>query len=227
MRQVKRREVKYYICYGDYIKLSLLLRGALNYDEHNNKDGGYFIRSVYFDSIFDSAFHEKLEGIEKRQKYRLRIYDPDDQKVKFEVKNKMNNSILKETAVISRADAKEVLDQRYDVLLKYNDPTLNKIYCEFKRIPYRQVIMVDYFREAFTWPINNIRITFDKELSRNSTNLDLFSKTVICPRVYDKSTVIMEVKFDHHLPEWIKDIFKSISFTNNAISKYCLSRMEV
>ena len=227
MLKVKRQELKFYVNYLDYIKLSTILKAALHPDKHNCPNGGYLVRSVYFDTLFDSAFYEKLEGIEKRKKYRLRIYGKENGLVKFEIKNKLNNSILKETAIIKKEDALKVLNQEYDRLLSYNDLTLNKIYCEFIKYKYHPVVLVDYEREAYTWPINNIRITFDKNLSRNTINLNMFDQQIIKERILDQNLVIMEIKFEHYIPEWITDIFRSVSFVNSAISKYCISRMEV
>ena len=58
-------------------------------DQHDI-DKGYFIRSLYFDTINNKAFYEKMEGIEERKKYRLRIYDTKDKNVKFEIKKRIN-----------------------------------------------------------------------------------------------------------------------------------------
>lgn len=224
--QVKRNELKYYISQGDYLKLSHILKNMLQSDKNNQGQNGYFIRSVYFDSIFDSAFYEKLDGVKTRKKYRLRIYSFNDQKVKFEIKNKINNYIMKETAIISRTDAIKMLNKNFEVMLKYNNPTLNKAYIHFKKMQFRPVVMIDYIREAYTWPINNIRITFDKKLSKNSQNLNIFDKSSLNQGVIEEGKVILEVKYDNYLPGWIKKLFETVSFTNNAISKYCLSRLE-
>lgn len=44
-------------------------------DKHNGA-GGYRIRSLYFDTLDDNDYRDKLDGMELRRKIRLRNYDP-------------------------------------------------------------------------------------------------------------------------------------------------------
>ena len=39
------------------------------------KNGGYLIRSLYFDDYWNSAYEEKESGVLMRKKYRIRIYN--------------------------------------------------------------------------------------------------------------------------------------------------------
>ena len=108
---VKRNELKYYINYTDYKVLYGILDNLLTQDENAIRTKG-LIRSLYFDTIYDKAFWEKQAGVLNRKKYRLRIYDLNTKKVKFEIKNKFNNQILKETAFINREDAIEIQNEK-------------------------------------------------------------------------------------------------------------------
>ena len=38
-------------------------------------DGKYMIRSLYFDNISDKALREKIDGINMREKFRIRYYN--------------------------------------------------------------------------------------------------------------------------------------------------------
>ena len=144
----RRKELKYYISHNEYTILSNLLRKALSQDKHNKKIlKGYFIRSLYFDTFDNKAFEDKMAGIERRAKYRLRIYDVKTMQVKFEIKSKFKDCIVKETAIISREDAIEMQNMNYEVMLKYNNDVLNKAYKEFKKSPYYPVVLTDYLRE--------------------------------------------------------------------------------
>ena len=156
--KVMRDELKYYISYEEYIILSNLLRKIFQQDKHNQENlKGYFVRSLYFDSIDNKSFEEKVGGIEERSKYRIRIYNKNSKSVKFEIKSKINYTITKETAVISRGDAEEMQKANYEVMLKYNNKVLNKAYIEFRKRPYYPVVLVDYLREAFFYDANKIR----------------------------------------------------------------------
>jgi len=223
--RVKRNELKYYISFGEYIILSNKLKKILKKDKYCKNEEGYFIRSLYFDSVNNKAFHEKMAGVENRKKYRLRIYNFKDNKVKFEIKNKNNNQIKKETAVISRKDALQVGKGELDVLLKYKNPILNKIYCTFKSQKFHPIVLIDYIREPYVYEFNDVRITFDKCLASNSSKLELFDKNASMRKFLNKGLVIMEIKYNGFLPLWIRDLMQIRRFKRCAISKYCLGRM--
>lgn len=222
--QVWRNELKYYINYADYIVLSNLLDKGLKRDPNNFKNNGY-IRSLYFDNIFNDAFYEKLAGIEKRKKIRIRIYDFKGDLIKFEIKNKFNNNIFKETALIKKKNIKEIQNTNYDVLLKYNNKTLNKIYNIFKQNHFRPVVLIDYFREGYTYDLNHIRITFDKDLKSSTNCSDIFDKDVYMIPLLKKGHMIMEIKYNRFLPQWVKRLLQINRFERCAISKYCIGRI--
>ena len=115
--QIRRNELKYYISNIEYISLAGRLAHILKPDRYSHPGEGYFIRSLYFDSHDDECLYEKQSGTMFRQKYRMRIYDTKSDLVKFEIKNKANNQIYKETATISKESAYRVIDGEYDELL--------------------------------------------------------------------------------------------------------------
>jgi len=224
---IERNELKYYIGVNEYLNLSRILKKILISDPHNSIGRGYFIRSLYFDNLNDKSFEEKMSGVEKRKKYRLRLYDVNSKNVKFEVKNKINNNILKESAWISKDDAIEIQNKNYDILLKYKNRLLNKIYCEFKKDAFSPIILVDYLREAYIYDLNNIRITFDRFLKSNSVNLDIFNDDIFTKSVIKDELIILEIKYNGFIPRWIKKILQLSRFERSAISKYCLSTGDV
>lgn len=224
---VVRNELKYLITHNEYIMLSNLLRKFLKPDAHNSLGSkGYFVRSLYFDTLDNKSFEEKMAGLEEKAKYRLRIYDINMKWVKFEIKNKINNSTRKETAIISRQDAVEIQKGNFDVMLSYNDNVLNKAYKEFKKKHYFPVVIVDYFREAYTYDISRIRIVFDKFLKSTTLQLDLFEKHAFTLQRIENGLVIMELKYHNFIPAWLKHFLQMPSFERSAISKYCISRID-
>ena len=220
-----RNELKYYIHKKDYEIITRVLSIALKKDKHTNRQGCYFIRSLYFDTLDNKSFHEKVDGVPFRKKYRLRIYDLNSEKVKFEIKSKVHDKVLKETAFISKEDSLEVIKGNYDVLLKYKDSVLNQIFIAFKKEKYKPVVIIDYMREAYVQDFNDIRITFDHLLSRDVSDLNLFKEKNNPKALLTDGSLIMEVKFNHFLPDWIKDLLQRISSTRSAISKFCISRL--
>jgi hypothetical protein len=225
--KVKRMELKYYISYHEYVTLSTKLKKFLEQDKHNSeKLNGYLIRSLYFDDLQDKSFEDKMAGIEERSKYRLRIYDPEAKWVKFEIKNKSNDTITKETVLISREDAEQLQKCNFEVLLKYKNPILNKAYVEFKKRDYFPVALVEYLREAFIYDANKIRIAFDRFLKSSTLQLDIFKPEPAFIPQLKKDIVVMEIKYNNFIPDFIKKLLQIPSFERSAISKYCIGRLD-
>lgn len=221
---VERYELKYFINHVENHSLVNRLKHALRADPHSVPHRGYSIRSLYFDSFDDECLHEKLAGIQFRKKYRLRSYDPDAETVKFEIKNKANNQIFKETASIGRESACEIIAGNYEEMLKYNNPVLNKIYIAFKTRMFKPKVMVEYERDAFIFHHFNLRITIDNNLRSNNTCFDLFSRDFHSLPVVLEGKDILEIKYNTVLPDFIRSMIQLDSSERSAISKYALSR---
>ena len=65
-----RNELKFYISTADARLLESRLGAVLKKDSHTERNGSYTIRSLYFDSPDSAAFIDKVNGVEKREKYR-------------------------------------------------------------------------------------------------------------------------------------------------------------
>lgn len=72
-----RHEFKHQISPGEDLVLSQRLRKLFPHDKHGGPLGSYRVTSLYFDTPYDSAYREKLDGVDKREKFRLRYYGTD------------------------------------------------------------------------------------------------------------------------------------------------------
>jgi len=221
---VTRSELKYYISNTDYIALVNRLKFVLRPDKHSTPGLGYYIRSLYFDSYDDKCLHEKQSGTMYRRKFRLRIYDRNTNVVKFEIKNKSNNQIFKESALISRDSAEKIIEGDYEELLTYKNPILNKAYMEFVQYYYKPRVVIDYDRDAFMSDFFNLRVTIDKNLRSNNTNFDIFSPHIHTVPVILEGKQILEIKYNECLPDYIKGVIRPMPVERFAISKYTLGR---
>lgn len=75
IKKVFRQERKFLISGEQYYRFSRQFAELFKEDSHNGKDG-YMVRSLYFDTLGNKDFEEKLAGVECRRKMRLRIYSP-------------------------------------------------------------------------------------------------------------------------------------------------------
>lgn len=83
-KPIYRNELKQYINIGDYIILRNRLEVICSKDKHAQRSGKYKIRSLYFETPDDKALREKLDGVNNREKFRLRYYDDDFSFIKLE-----------------------------------------------------------------------------------------------------------------------------------------------
>lgn len=221
--KVYRNELKYYISYNDYLCLRNIFRKIMHRDKNSNEDNEYFIRSLYFDTLLNDDYYDKIVGVMNRKKIRLRIYGVEQEKVKIEIKNKFSQYMLKETTSINREDAMELIRGNREVLLKYDD-VAHRVYYFMSKDYYKSSVIIDYEREAYTYPLENIRITFDKNIRANGVDFDIFNKDLSMNRVLNGKSMVLEVKYNMILPMWIKKTLSKISGDKVAISKYCLGR---
>ena len=199
-------------------------RQLMHRDEHS-PERGYPIRSLYFDDVYDSSVTEKLDGIEFRDKYRLRTYDPTLDWVKLERKRKNNNYVNKTSVKLSKAQAQELIDGNHDVLLDVDTLGARSIYFDFVRKRMTPSILIDYVREAYTLPYNNIRVTFDKQLAKATHDLNMFDPKIEMEQIQRDDVIIMEIKYDVALPTWLIHCLQLESAVTSAISKYTQARI--
>ena len=222
--QVYRHELKYFVSFLDHKVLSEIFSQTLQTDPHSNRDREYWIRSLYFDTPGNNDYYEKMIGVDERKKVRLRIYNENQSKVKAEIKYKFNQYMLKETGIITREDALKLIDGHREILLNYNNASLNQVYYIISRDLYRPAVLVDYEREAYICNTQDIRITFDKNIRGSSVDFGLFEKNINMSPVFDEKTMVMEIKYNRFLPDWLREVLTQCNAERYAISKYCLSR---
>lgn len=223
MNKVLREEKKFLIGIHDFIKTAGTLEKVLLQDDHNGTHG-YIVRSLYYDTPWDSDFFEKQAGVELRRKVRLRIYDPSHSYAMLEMKQKEGNRQLKRSLKVSREDALRLIEADYTPLLEYKEPFAAEIYAFMQTRCYRPKAIVQYNRKAFIAKENKIRVTFDNNVCATESSFDLFSENLDMNPVLDPFNVIMEVKFNGFLLGYIRDLINTIDKSELSVSKYCLAR---
>ena len=223
MHKVLREEKKFLISVAEFKKISHRLEQVMIQDPHNGVDG-YMIRSLYFDTVFDTDFFEKQAGVELRRKVRLRVYDPNSNFAMLELKQKQGSSQLKRSLRISKEDAEELIKGKYDVLLNYEDDFAKEIYSLMKTRAYMPKTIVEYNRKAFIAKENKIRITFDHKIISTESNFDLFAKKLNMNPVLDPYDVVLEVKFNGFMLGYLRELVNEVDKSEISVSKYVLAR---
>ena len=213
-----RHEYKYIIPYEEMLSLRKELEDVTTVD----RGGSYLVRSLYFDSFEDTDYYDKQGGEMIRKKVRLRIYDTKDDKAKLEIKGKYDYHQLKESLVISKKSAEEIIQGKYDSLLTMDNDLAKRLYVYFMT-GYRPKVIIEYDRMAFI-TTTTTRITFDYNIKK-STDFDKFYRDDInYLDLTDSKDVILEVKFDRFLEPYLSKIISRHVARYQSVSKYVMGR---
>lgn len=221
---VFRKEIKYKLNYLEYSSLLYLLGNCLKEDEHGLRQDGYMVRSLYFDSLDDTDFFDKEDGYEERKKLRLRVYQPEDVHAKLEIKSKYGDNQRKESLVITRAEAREMILGNYEFLSSYDSQIARTVILLLKKQVYRPKTMIEYRRKAFVIPGNDTRITFDREIHASESDFDLFNSRPLYYLIQNRNEVVMEVKYCNFLFGYLRELLSEADREQITYSKYYMAR---
>lgn len=223
MNEKSRHEHKLYINLSDYMQLSSKLKHIAQLDKNSAEGNGYKIRSLYFDNYADKAVMEKLSGLSRREKFRIRLYNDDASFIRLEKKSKANRLCYKESAFITKEQCHEVLEGRYDFLKEGPDPLFLELYTKIINQNLRPKTIVDYTREAYIYPAGNVRVTFDKFIKTSNKVQGLFDPMLVT--VPAANAIILEIKYDGFIPEIIRQTIQIGNRHETEFSKYVVSRL--
>lgn len=216
-----RNEWKYLIDTAQKAAVCSRLSPLLKLDKHA-KNGGYMLRSLYFDDYFKTAYEEKDAGVLQRKKYRIRIYDCSDKSIKLERKKKFGSYIYKEAAPLTRDEVYKILDGDYGFLLESPHQLCREFYIECVSNGMRPRTIVDYDREPWIIDEGTVRITFDMDVRAAVGGFDIFDPSLPTLNVLEPGKCVMEVKFTEFLPQAVREILPDRASEFTAVSKYVL-----
>ena len=218
-----RHELKYFINAAEVQALRMRLFPVMEMDSHC-KNGPYAIRSLYFDDIYDTAWYEKESGVMNRDKYLIRIYRYSDAEIFLERKRKMGDLIQKSSVRITRRLADRLIAGDPRGLQNAENPLLQDVFVLMRTRLLRPKVIVDYMREAYVSPVEDVRITLDMRLRSGLSSVDIFNPDIPTVNPHDRDLEILEVKFNNYLPAHINRLLDGLDVERSAISKYMLCR---
>lgn len=226
-----RYEFKYLIPNEQYTALRSVLLPFIQRDRFAMKqpNGMYTVRSIYFDTPDFEMFHTKINGIAHRMKVRLRGYNigDDDSLVFMEIKRKYEGPILKNRSDTTYGTVKKLFGgAAIDELapLISNPDNARRFFYQILSRNMRPAVNVIYEREPFLGktldPDNDFRITFDMNLRGVAyPSVDnLYGEEGACFAY--PGCFILEVKFNHYCPAWVKPVVEDFQMRKEPASKY-------
>lgn len=229
-QKFSRYEFKYIIPNDLSSRIEEEIEHFMDYDGfiHPSLGNRYLVRSLYFDNDQSTNFYDKVDGIKKRSKYRIRTYgDIQDSSLPFflEEKGRIESRTYKERIHINFEDINLLTGNwaNLENIEKYDSIFMEKFL--YNRLRKRLVpkVLVDYYRKPY---INKFglyfRLTFDSNLKcQKTTNIFPLESETSQFSCLPGST-ILELKFDRSIPPWFHRIIQSYQLKRVSVSKFVL-----
>jgi hypothetical protein len=228
IRRFNRYELKYAVHASTYHALARDLSPFMVPDSHGDVDGFYRVVSLYYDSPDLSAYWSKLDGLKFRRKLRLRIYPGTNIREVtrgfVEIKQRTNRTIQKRRLVLpldeaERLCAGEELDRELDPA---DAMTASEVSYLVRAQHLRPRAVVSYRRRAYVGSRfeSGLRLTFDMQLQGRVHALEV-NQVARNRYVASPDWLIMEVKVNERIPDWMVAMLAKHECQLKRVSKYC------
>ena len=217
-----RHEWKHEITYPDLLILRQRLRAVAQADRHA-AEGKYWVRSLYFDTPSDRALREKLNGVSRREKFRIRCYNGDSSVIHLEKKSKLGGLGNKQSAALSPSEVSAILGGDLSWMPDSGRPLVRELCRKMRTELLRPKTIVDYTREPYVFPAGNVRVTLDYDIRTGLRCTDFFGPGITIPA--GDAPIILEVKWDAFLPSVIRDAVQLEGRRASSFSKYAQCRI--
>lgn len=215
-----RHEEKHQVNLREALVLSRRLEKLFPRDPHAGPEGSYQVVSLYYDDPYDTALRQKLDGVNRREKFRLRYYGEKPAFFKLEKKYKVKGLCGKGSCRLSREEGERLLRGDFAFLLEKKESLAREFYAKLRRGLAPKTV-VCYTREAFLYAPGNVRVTLDGDIRAGAPERFLIPQKLL-PAL--GGLAVVEVKYDAFLPEIVKLAVQVPNRQGTACSKYALCR---
>ena len=217
-----RHELKY-ICSDLELRIvEQKLKAVMRPDAHADANGEYIIRSVYFDDYQRSRFFENEDGVDPREKFRIRVYNCSDARIALEKKIKKSGMTGKRSCLIDRETCVKMLSGQSITDHLGQHPLLDEWILQAETACLRPVMLGEYVRKPYIYSAGNVRITFDRYITASFRTQDLFEPRISRIAVLPTGYHVLEVKYDDFLPDYIRQLVDTGHLLKTTFSKFYL-----
>ncbi len=214
-----RHEIKYPVSEARARELYACFAPLLREDENAGGEGGYLVKSLYFDTPRFGDFADKELGAGLRQKARLRSYG-EGGLYRLELKIKLDDMNIKRSCSLDEAAARALASGDLAAIKKARGEDAGYIHAYMSSRGYRPAAVIKYFRRAILSAEGGFRLTFDTEMTSSADPESLFCAR--CARDIPLGGAVVEVKYGDFLPSWVTDRLYRCGVTSGEFSKYSL-----
>ncbi len=217
-----RHELKYICSQAEVEELKIRTSAVAEPDPHT-VNGSYLIRSLYFDDYDNSAYGDNESGVDPREKWRIRIYNGNSDRIQLECKRKQNGMINKKSCPITKKEYADIVSG--SPALSFDDRALfNRFKIQRETKLLHPVVIVQYVRYPYICRDGNVRITLDCDIASSGDIARFLDPELSCRPIQDRNRQLLEVKYDEFLPD---EIYHAVQLKNRrqqTFSKYYLCR---
>ena len=224
MEKKYRHEYKYLCDKTQIAILKMRAQGLLQKDIHAREKGYYHIRSLYFDTLDHQCFMENESGNDKRDKYRIRIYNANSNKIVLEKKSKERQMTSKISCPISRDICKKLMRSEQIIITEEMSDIQKQLLLEMQLKVMRPTVIVEYQRFPFVQKNGNVRITFDENIVSSNDIENFLEERIVSRPILEIGQSVLEVKWDEFLPSYIREHMAIDSLQWTSFSKYYLCK---
>ncbi|MBQ3378864.1 MAG: polyphosphate polymerase domain-containing protein [Clostridia bacterium] len=218
-----RHEFKHIINPSDYYAVKSRLSSVLMHDKFAKEDGTYKISSLYFDNVYDKALREKIDGVNDREKFRIRLYNDDTSFIKLEKKSKKNGLCQKIAERVTAEEVRRIINGDIEWMKGSKKGLICELYAKMRYQQLRPTVIVSYTREAFVYPPGNVRVTLDYDIRTALKATDILNPERV--EILTGTNIVMEIKYDEYFPSIIRDLVQVPDRRASAFSKYAKCRI--
>ena len=221
-RLITMRHEEKYICSMRQLKLiEQRLKAVMPYDTNQEGDS-YSIRSLYLDTGDDRFYYEGLSGVNHRSKYRIRFYNMNDGVIRLERKDSDGNLKKKKSEKISKDQVLRLLDG--GLCIEDVGDLGMEVHSLMRGEGLHPAVIIEYKRSAFVYPVGNVRITLDRDISYSPNVGELFDTDALMIPVMPQNMHVLEVKYDGIIPGYLLSLLETGSLERVSYSKYVYAR---
>ncbi len=218
-----RFENKYRISLQSYLALRNAITPHMRADRYTRLAGrdGYFVRSLYYETLDYAIYSQKMAGDCDRVKYRLRSYTADSlckPAIRVEMKVRRGESLSKYHTFVDYSLYSGFITKRH-----WGEEG-NDVLEEFSRGVYlaclQPCVLIDYNREGYESRYGDgVRLTFDHSV-RSTQAKNLFPEPKPFFRIHHTREVVLEIKYKSAPPAWLRGIVQGHGLRLVANSKF-------
>lgn len=224
MAPIFRKEQKYLIKVETYLRIQSMLEAIMEPDKFG-VDGNYMVRSQYYDSVTDADLKDNLDGVLEKRKIRVRIYSPDALSAKLEYKCKNGSDGIKYSITLTRDEVMMLENGQYAFLLERKEELAQRLYVKMTEQVYLPKTIVEYERTAYTYPVSDVRVTFDRNIKGSANPYGIFEEEPFYIPLIRPDMGVLEVKYNDFFPSALKPLLESLDNVAGAFSKYSVARL--